>query len=155
MDKYIGFKMIQATPMGRKAYEDEVRTKRGASYLVNSFSEEPDRPGYKVVYPDGYESWSPKDVFEKAYMQVGDKNTITQDNVDNFIKEMEILTIGDKTTLVTVELVNGFVITESSSCVDPANYDENMDADICLKKIEDKIWGHLGFLLQTAKEGVK
>ena len=23
--------------------------------------------GYKVVYEDGYESWSPKDVFEKAY----------------------------------------------------------------------------------------
>ena len=24
-------------------------------------------PGYKVIYPDGYESWSPKDVFEEAY----------------------------------------------------------------------------------------
>ena len=23
--------------------------------------------GYKVVYEDGYESWSPKEVFEKAY----------------------------------------------------------------------------------------
>jgi len=23
--------------------------------------------GYKVVYPDGYVSWSPKDVFEEAY----------------------------------------------------------------------------------------
>ena len=25
------------------------------------------RPGYKVYYPDGYVSWSPKDVFEEAY----------------------------------------------------------------------------------------
>ena len=25
--------------------------------------------GYKVVYPDGYESWSPKDVFEAAYRE--------------------------------------------------------------------------------------
>lgn len=25
------------------------------------------KDGYKVVYEDGYESWSPKDVFEKAY----------------------------------------------------------------------------------------
>lgn len=24
-------------------------------------------PGYEVVYEDGYTSWSPKDVFEKAY----------------------------------------------------------------------------------------
>lgn len=23
--------------------------------------------GYKVVYPDGYVSWSPKEAFEKAY----------------------------------------------------------------------------------------
>ena len=23
--------------------------------------------GYKVIYPDGHESWSPKDVFEAAY----------------------------------------------------------------------------------------
>ena len=27
-------------------------------------------PGYKVVYPDGYESWSPKDVFEEAYKEI-------------------------------------------------------------------------------------
>ena len=26
--------------------------------------------GYKVVYEGGYESWSPKDVFEKAYHEV-------------------------------------------------------------------------------------
>lgn len=28
---------------------------------------EPEEPGYRVRYPDGYESWSPKDVFEEAY----------------------------------------------------------------------------------------
>jgi hypothetical protein len=28
---------------------------------------EPQLEGYKVVYENGYESWSPKDVFEKAY----------------------------------------------------------------------------------------
>lgn len=27
------------------------------------------RDGYKVVYPDGYVSWSPKDVFEEAYRE--------------------------------------------------------------------------------------
>lgn len=25
------------------------------------------QPGYKVVYPDGYTSWSPADAFEEAY----------------------------------------------------------------------------------------
>ena len=27
--------------------------------------------GYKVQYEDGYTSWSPKDVFEKAYIGIG------------------------------------------------------------------------------------
>jgi len=29
-----------------------------------------DREGYKVVYEDNYISWSPKDVFEKAYKEI-------------------------------------------------------------------------------------
>ncbi len=28
------------------------------------------RPGYRVVYPDGYASWSPQDTFEIAYREV-------------------------------------------------------------------------------------
>jgi hypothetical protein len=28
-------------------------------------------PGYRVVYPTGYESWSPKAVFEAAYREIG------------------------------------------------------------------------------------
>lgn len=68
--------------------------------------------GYRVKYPDGYESFSPKEVFEKAYMQVGDNVTITQDNVDNFIKSIDVITMGDKTTVVRATLVNGFEIVE-------------------------------------------
>ena len=48
MERYIGTKIIEAEPMSR-AHGDK--------------SED----GYKVRYPDGYESWSPKDVFEEAY----------------------------------------------------------------------------------------
>jgi hypothetical protein len=29
-------------------------------------------PGYRVVYPDNYESWSPKHVFDQAYRPVSD-----------------------------------------------------------------------------------
>jgi len=132
MQKYIGFKMIEAE---RQMKNNEA--------------------GYKVVYPDGYVSWSPKEVFEKAYMQVGSNNTITQTNVDRFIKETEILTLGDKTTVVKATLANDFVIVESSSCVDPANYDEALGADICLGRIKSLVWNLLGFLLQTAKCGIK
>ena len=111
--------------------------------------------GYKLRYPDGYESWSPKEVFEKAYMQVGDNVTITQDNVDNFIKSVDVITMGDKTTVVRATLVNGFEIVESSSCVKKENYDEKYGAEICMEHIKNRIWHLLGFLLQTAVGGVK
>lgn len=58
VQKYIGTKIIQAEPMTVEEYNEQIRP------LVYSGE---DRNGYKVVYEDGYVSWSPKDVFEKSY----------------------------------------------------------------------------------------
>lgn len=61
MDKYIGTKIIEAVPAirkGGKVYEEGWPVPK---------SMDPTEEGYKVRYPDGYESWSPKDVFEEAY----------------------------------------------------------------------------------------
>ena len=144
MKKYIGFKMIEAKEMTK----NEWYTPLNKEYTIK------EENGYLVKYADGYESWSPADVFEKAYMEVSEKNTITQKNVDDFIKEIKVSTIGEKTTLVIATLINGFEIIESSSCVDVANYDEEMGKDICVERIKNKIWELLGFLLQTAKNGI-
>ena len=57
MDKYIGVKLVEAAPMSKYEFYE----KRGLP--VNDI----DAPGYEVIYEDGYQSWSPKDVFEKAY----------------------------------------------------------------------------------------
>lgn len=60
MKQYIGTKIIHAEP----AYRID-----GKVYLKTwpfTFGEDVE-DGYKVVYSDGYESWSPKDVFEAAY----------------------------------------------------------------------------------------
>ena len=50
---------------------------------------------------------------------------------------------------------NGFTLRESTTCVDPANYSEEIGKEICLKHIEDKIWLLLGYALQDKafKEG--
>lgn len=41
--------------------------------IIQAVKEEKDgMPGYKVIYPDGYVSWSPKNVFEAAYRKVSD-----------------------------------------------------------------------------------
>jgi len=132
MEKYIGFKMIEA--------ERQMRNNEN---------------GYKVVYPDGYVSWSPEDVFEKAYMQVGDNNTIVERNVHDFVKDIEFTKWGDKTTIANATLGNGFVITESSSCVDPSNYSQDIGEGICRDRIYNQVWKMLGFLLQSAKYGIK
>ena len=61
MQKYIGTKIIEAVPAirkGGKVYEEGKPIPK---------SMDPTEEGYKVRYPDGYESWSPKDVFEEAY----------------------------------------------------------------------------------------
>ena len=46
MKRYVGTKIIHAQPEQRIA-----------------------EPGYLVCYADGYESWSPKDLFEEAYRE--------------------------------------------------------------------------------------
>jgi len=96
-----------------------------------------------------------------AYMKVSPNPalksgcSISQEMVDGFIKGVHTTTLGEKTTVVRAVLANGFEIIEASACVDPANYDERLGTEICLRKIKDKIWSLLGFLLQTGVGGVK
>ena len=60
MKQYIGTKIVQAEP----AYRVDGKVFVKANIVPSGVHIE---DGYKVVYPDGYESWSPKDVFEAAY----------------------------------------------------------------------------------------
>ena len=153
MKQYIGTKIIEAEP-----------AKRGECYKgPNMLSvEKAARDGYRVRYSDGYVSWSPKEVFEAAYLPVTvneqlrtDAPSISQQMVDDFIRETEVITMGNKTTVVRAILRNGFEIVESSSCVSAENYDEVLGTKICMEHIKNKVWMLLGFLLQTAVHGVK
>ena len=63
MKQYTGTKTVKATPMTMgEAYERKL-LKNG----VRPSECETDKAGYLVEYEDGYQSWSPADVFEKAY----------------------------------------------------------------------------------------
>lgn len=70
-----------------------------------------------------------------------------KENMKNFIVKTET-EFGKPVTYVTVQMKNGFTIRESTTCVDPANYDEEIGKKICLEKIEDKVWFLLGYVLQ-------
>lgn len=77
------------------------------------------------------------------------KNTVTAKQISDMISDSEVhvSTIFDKVTVVSVKLPNGFVIVESSACVDPANYSEEMGREICMKRIANKLWELEGYLL--------
>jgi len=65
---FIGVKIIQARPM------DECSFLR--DYKGEDTTNQESRPGYLVVYPDGYKSWSPKHVFEGAYRRISEEEKL-------------------------------------------------------------------------------
>ena len=60
---YVGSKLILASEMDEITFSGTVKKAAVPSGQEN-------RPGYKVTYPDGYVSWSPKETFETAYREV-------------------------------------------------------------------------------------
>ena len=68
MKTYIGTKIIEAAPairMGGKVYDANETIPRSMKLVEE---------GYKVRYQDGYESFSPKAVFEEAYRPIDGMN---------------------------------------------------------------------------------
>jgi hypothetical protein len=70
MEKYLGVKLIDA----EEAFRD-FRIDKGnlESQIIPKDGRENDpdwHDGFKVIYEDGYVSWSPKEVFEKAYRRI-------------------------------------------------------------------------------------
>lgn len=135
--------------------------------LVEAWPEEKDgKPGYAVKYEDGYTSWSPKDVFERAYLELGpdDPTKVPEMVVEEFIGRAghaggpmgRIISqqLDEKTTLVTVHTPTGFVQHEVSSCVDPANYDHELGVKYATERIKTRVWHALGFVLQWARDGL-
>lgn len=62
MKRYIGTKIINATPMNRGEYN------RYRGWPIPA-DEDPTDKGYLVQYSDGYESWSPEKQFNEAYKE--------------------------------------------------------------------------------------
>lgn len=91
MKKYIGKKEISAEPMTMgEAYEKGLLQ---AGRVPNE--SEKSSAGYRVRYQDGYESWSPADVFEKAYKVADtflDRLRIERDELhDRYVKAKNYL----------------------------------------------------------------
>ena len=74
MKQYIGTKIIKAAPALRlDDGKGNVRVELLSSNPMPQPGDAVDM-GYKVVYSDGYASWSPQDVFEEAYRPIDGMN---------------------------------------------------------------------------------
>jgi len=60
---YIGCKVIKAKFMNENEFLNKIKN-------LNIPDNKKDRKGYLIEYPDGYQSWSPKEVFENAYRSI-------------------------------------------------------------------------------------
>ncbi|MCM1219666.1 MAG: DUF2829 domain-containing protein [Lachnospiraceae bacterium] len=109
MKKFIGKKIVQAELMTCGEAHKQGLVRDYVDEYVN-------KPGYLVVYEDGYKSWSPKDVFESAYkvadtmldrlnIECGEMITRT-DKLGDFIynqndgKDFQSLPLGTKAMLL-------------------------------------------------------
>ena len=77
---------------------------------------------------------------------------ITQEKIDRMMKEAKtaVFTAFGKCTVVAMQFENGFILTASSACVDPANYDLAMGVKYAKAQIEHQLWQLEGYALQKA-----
>ena len=146
--KAIGIKMVELLAMTAA-----VALEKG--YKTNGKSENDE--GYEVTYPDGYKSWCPKEVADSASFILDEKNDgskILKEDVEKFITNVDVITVGAKTTVVNAHTLTGFDTVKHSSCVDPKNYNEELGKQYAMEEVINSLWAHLGFVLQWAKYGL-
>lgn len=143
--KAIGVKLVELVPMTAQEAKDK-------GYKISNHDNE--YPGYEVTYQGGYKSWTPKEVADNAYFPLTNGEMITKEDIDNMHCLGTVKKVGTKTTLVMDTTLTGFDLTATSACVKPERYDSEIGAEIARKDIIDELWGHMGFVLQWARNGI-
>lgn len=73
--------------------------------------------------------------------------SVSEARVQRVIDEADVnvMTSGQKTTVLHATLPNGFEIVTSSSCVDVDDFDPEIGETICRERLKAKVWNLLGF----------
>lgn len=95
-----------------------------------------------------------EDHFNSIFFRTTEDSKITESDVDRFTVKGQSIKIGEKTTVVADTTITGFDTVASSACVNPENYSQEIGESMARKEIKNKIWGHLGFVLQWANNGI-
>ena len=84
-------------------------------------------------------------------------NKVTEEQISEILGQakFEEVVMHEKMYVMACKLPNGFIIVESSGCVDVANFDKEIGRSIAYKKIVEKVWELEGYLLQNQMEETK
>lgn len=71
-----------------------------------------------------------------------DEYEVCEETIDELMENAEyhVQTQFDRCTVMTCKLPNGFIITESSTCVSKDNYDYELGKKICRQRIKNRLW---------------
>lgn len=76
------------------------------------------------------------------------KNYIDKHDIEARIKDIDYLVMKDgRTTICTIEMVNGFTVNGQSACVAKDNFDEAKGRKYSYEDAFDKLWPLEGYLL--------
>lgn len=165
MKLYIGTKKVKAEPMTRGEYNKL----RGWEVPAD---EDPTDGGYLVEYVDGgkanhpsyqgYISWSPKDVFERAYHPVDARasalpNRVTVTDMMTKVREAVYHKMPNgTTTFCELRMYNGYTVWGKSACVDPSQYNQALGEKYAFEDAVNQLWPLEGYLLaeRRAEKGL-
>ena len=140
MKSYIGIKMVKAEPCEKDGVH-----------------------GYTIVYPDGYESWSPAAVFEAAYLPVKNESRLSKEDVQRLIYEGTSthtfsVSKGQSCTSMSVSLPFGW----SESCIATPSINAETHTDAreqekawCEERLFDTVFEHMHFAFLWARNGIR
>lgn len=149
--KAIEIKMVDYQPMTKgEAKEQGYFKSNDDQDLVSK------EKGYVITHPDGYMSWSPKDVFDKAYFSLFDENgdSITLADIEDLIIDKYSVKVGTKNTNTTLVCKTGFEIHGQSGCVKKEDFDIIIGEKRAEPRAIDQLYFAMGFVLQWAKYGL-
>ena len=77
------------------------------------------------------------------------KNTVTADYIKSRIADVHYTSVpGTTTTICSIIVENGFVVSGTSACVDPNNFDRETGEEIAFDSAFQKLWELEGYLLK-------
>ncbi len=103
---------------------------------------------YLVTYTDGYQSVSPKAVFDEGYSLLSElPEKITAEMIEDAISQEEYFQSG-LLTICALTLKNGFKVTGTSACANPSIYNESKGREYARIEAVKEIWPLEGYLLK-------